>query len=59
MIQIVVDQTLREKLGNLLQPVELCDESGTIIPRIDPVVSPEQYDGLEPMNSSEELQQRR
>ena len=31
MTQIIIDQTLRLKLGGMNEPVELCDDSGQVV----------------------------
>lgn len=61
MTQIIVDDALRSKLQNLTQPLELCDESGTVLARLTPVLSsdPSQYEAVEVPLSAEELERRR
>ncbi|HEY7154263.1 MAG TPA: hypothetical protein VH575_09935 [Gemmataceae bacterium] len=59
MTQIILDATLRSKLHNLSQPLELCDESGRILARLTPVLDPSQYEPVEPQLSPDELQRRR
>jgi hypothetical protein len=59
MTRVVVDEILRNKLHNLLEPIELCDESGQVIGRVLPVPSPTEYEGLESPLSKEELQRRK
>ena len=49
MTRVIVDETLRSKLHNLSEVLELCDESGRVVARVTPV---------EPQLSEEELQRR-
>jgi hypothetical protein len=58
MTRIICDAALREKLHHLVEPMELCNESGHVLARIVPVLVPE-LDILEPQISREELQRRR
>jgi hypothetical protein len=53
MTKILVDETLRTKLQNLTQPLELCDEAGHVLGRFEPVLDPALYD-LEPPPMTEE-----
>jgi hypothetical protein len=59
MTRIIIDAALRSKLDNLLQAVELCDESGRVLGRYVPLLEPSMYEGLEPQISDEELQRRK
>jgi hypothetical protein len=59
MTRIVVDTALREKLHNLTEPLELCDEEGRVLGRFLPVPDPALYEGLEPQISREELERRK
>ena len=56
MTRITLDSDLRQKLLNLSQPLELCDESGRVLARVLPTIDPSLYEGLEPQISKEELQ---
>ena len=58
MTRIIVDQWLRDKLINLSELVELCDESGRVLGRLFPSADPNQYGPLEPQVSEEELDRR-
>jgi hypothetical protein len=58
MTRIIIDQQLKDKLRNLDQPAELCDESGHILGQFLPAFNPEAYEGLEPPISEEEIQAR-
>ena len=59
MNQVILDATLRSKLHQLNQPLELCDESGRVLARLVPVWDQEQYEAVVPPLSVEELQRRR
>jgi hypothetical protein len=58
MTRVVVDETLRAKLLNLTQPLELCDESGRVLASLHPKLDLSQYEPLEPQVSEEELDRR-
>jgi hypothetical protein len=58
MTQIIVDESLRNKLHNFNQPLELCDDSGHILARLVPVLDPSLYN-LEPQISQEEIRRRK
>jgi len=58
MTRIILDAALRQKLNNLTQPLELCNESGQVLARLTPVLDPSQYGPLEPQVSDEELLRR-
>ena len=59
MTKVIVDETLRSKLHNLTQPLELCDSSGRVLARLVPLPDPSQFEAVEPQLSAEELQRRR
>ncbi len=59
MNRVILDATLRKKLHDLRQPLELCDESGKVLARLIPVLDPSQYEPVEPPISAEELDRRR
>jgi hypothetical protein len=59
MTRVIVNETLRNMLHNLSQPLELCDEAGRVLARVLPTIDPSQYEGLEPQISKEELQRRK
>jgi len=59
MTRVVVDDSLRTKLLNFCEPLELCDESGQVLARLLPKIDPSQYEGLESPLSKEELQRRK
>jgi hypothetical protein len=58
MIRVPLDQTLRTKLHNLTQPLELCDEAGFVVARVIPVPPKDEFEPWEPQVSEEELQRR-
>jgi hypothetical protein len=58
MTRIVVDDTLRSKLRNFSEPLELCDESGRSLARVVPLEDLSQYEPWEPPISEEELRRR-
>lgn len=59
MNRVVVDSTLRQRLGKLDEPFEFCDEAGHALGRFLPAVNPLDYEGLEPRVSREELDRRK
>ena len=59
MTQVIVDATLRTKLGDLTLPLELCDESGTVLARLVPALDASQFESVEPPISTEELRRRK
>jgi hypothetical protein len=58
MTRIVVDAILREKLHDLEEPIELCDERGRVLARVFPEHDPAQLD-LTPKISRDELLRRK
>jgi hypothetical protein len=58
MIRVPLDQTLRDKLHNLTQPLELCDDEGLVVARVIPVQAEEDFEPREPQVSEEELRRR-
>lgn len=59
MTKITLDSDMRNKLLDLTQPLELCDESGRVLARLLPTLDPSKYDDLEPRISQAELQRRK
>jgi hypothetical protein len=59
MTRIVLDSELREKLHNLTEPLELCDEGGRVLAHLTPAVSSSQRERIEPQISREELRRRK
>jgi len=58
MTRVIVTDTLRSLLGNLAQPLELCDDSGQVLARVTPLCDPSEYEAWEPPISEEELRRR-
>ena len=58
MIRVVLDATLKNKLHNLKEPLELCDESGRTLARVTPLPDLSQYEPWEPPIAEEELRRR-
>ena len=58
MTRVIIDAALRNKLNNLTEPLELCDESGQVVARVVPAVDLSQFELWEPAISEEELQRR-
>jgi hypothetical protein len=58
MTRVIVDETLRTKLHNLSEPLDLCDESGRVLARVTPLPDLSQYEPWEPPISEEELRRR-
>ena len=54
MTRITLDAELRSRLLNLTQPLELCDEKGIVIARVQPAFDPSQWELNEPPDLSEE-----
>jgi hypothetical protein len=59
MTRIVLDSELREKLHNLTEPLELCDEAGQVLAHLTPLISSSRNDRTEPQISREELLRRK
>ncbi|HEX7449405.1 MAG TPA: hypothetical protein VF306_17750 [Pirellulales bacterium] len=58
MTRIMVDAELRGKLGDLSEPLDLCDESGRVIGRVLPVTTALPPGYSEPPLSEEEWKRR-
>jgi len=59
MTRILLDSALREKLHNLTEPLELCDESGRVLAHLTPTDRSPEYKTTEPRISREELIRRK
>jgi hypothetical protein len=57
MTRVIVDEVLRNKLHNLTQPLELCDESGRLVGRVFPAEDLSRYKLWEPPITDQEVQQ--
>jgi hypothetical protein len=58
MTKVLYDAVLKEKIPNLEGPIELCDEDGHVLARIQPVPHTAPY-SLEPQITKEELMRRK
>jgi hypothetical protein len=58
MNKILLDSTMRKKLRDLKEPLELCDESGNVLAELIPRIDLSEYDCTEPPISEEELRRR-
>jgi len=59
MTQVILDAGLRSKLGNLKQPLDLCDESGKILAHVTPAFNPDDWEPVPPPELSEEELKKR
>lgn len=59
MTKIVLDSALREKLHNLIEPLELCDERGHVLAHLMPARSTSHQESNEPQITEEELRRRK
>ncbi|HKM53774.1 MAG TPA: hypothetical protein VJY33_10215 [Isosphaeraceae bacterium] len=59
MNRIVLDPEIREKLHNLTEPLELCDEAGRVLAHLTPAISSSLNETTEPRISREELLRRK
>jgi hypothetical protein len=57
-IRVILDAATRGKLSDLKQSLELCDESGTVLARLVPVLDPSRDEHVEETLSEEEWQRR-
>ena len=58
MTQISLDAALASKLHELYTAAELCDPSGKVVGRFEPVFDPAKWEPLGPQVSEEELDRR-
>jgi len=58
MTQITLDAAMRSKLRDLVEPLELCDETGRVVARVIPSLDPAGCN-LEPQIPQEELRRRK
>jgi hypothetical protein len=58
MTKIIVDSELMAKPSNLVQPAELCDESGHVLGQLTPHLGLSNCEPLEPQVTDEELLRR-
>jgi hypothetical protein len=59
MTRLVLDPELREKLHNLTEPLELCDESGRVLAHVTPAFRLTDSETIEPQISGEEILRRK
>ncbi len=57
MSAIILDNTMLTKLLNVTGTVDLCDAAGHVVGHFVPAFDPNDYEGLEPPFSAEELRQ--
>lgn len=55
MTRIILDDAMKAKLGNLAEPLELCDQHGRVLARVLPWPDPNEFD-LDPKISQEEIE---
>lgn len=58
MTRVTINDNLRGMLGDLSEPLELCDESGRVLARVTPVPDRSEYEAWEPPIGDEELRRR-
>lgn len=58
MIRIEIDDILRQRLGNLAKPVQICDASGRVLAHVLPVDDMADFELVSPDVSDEELERR-
>ena len=58
MTKVTIDHTMRDKLRNLSERVELCDEDGRVLGYFTPAADRSLYEGVDSPISEEELQRR-
>jgi len=59
MTRIVIDSEVREKLHNLTEPLELCDEAGRVLAHLTPATPALEREASEPQIRREELLRRK
>jgi hypothetical protein len=59
MTRITLDEPLKSRLDNLIEPVEFCDQSGRVLGRYFPTFEPADYEPLDPQVSNDELRRRK
>ena len=62
MVRITADDILRQKLLNFSQDIEICDDAGQVIARVQrstPWTNPGQWEPITPPIDERELQRRR
>lgn len=62
MVRITADDELRKRLLNFSQDIEICDDVGQVLARVQrstPWTDPEQWELLTPLTDERELERRR
>jgi hypothetical protein len=59
MTRLVLDSELRQKLRNLTEPLEHCDESGRVLAHLTTTIRLPHCETIEPQISGEELLRRK
>lgn len=61
MTQIIVDANILSQLGGLKEPLELCDETGTVLARLIPIslLDPNKFEAVEVPLTDVEINIRR
>ena len=58
MTRLLIDANLPAKLRQLTEPSELCDDSGKVLGRFEPVLDAAEWELLGPEITEEELERR-
>lgn len=58
MTKITIDAELKQKLANLTEPVDLCDESGEVLGRFTPLVDSSAWEPITSDITEEEMKRR-
>jgi hypothetical protein len=58
MKRVMIDEATRRKLGDLREPLEVCDDSGRVLAYLTPAEDRSIYDELVCPTSNEELDRR-
>jgi hypothetical protein len=57
MSRVILDRAALAHFAKLVQPVEVCDQTGNVVGRFIPRLDPNEYD-LEPQISEKEIEER-
>lgn len=58
MPRIIVDESLKNKLHQLDEPAEICDQDGRVLGKFLPTFNPDEYEGLKSPISEQEIEAR-
>lgn len=58
MTRITLDAEMRKRLGDLQQPIELCDETGRVVGHVFPARDLSEYDLTEPPLDMDEVRRQ-